>query len=74
MITSDSVKKRNTIHSTKDAATLQPVQIDRFMTRQFWLTLHVPAAQAPGLYSGKIRITSGGQERAPFPSRCGSCP
>ncbi len=59
--------KRNTIHSTKDAATLQPVQIDRFLSRQFWLTLHVPDRQAAGLYSGQIRATAGGKEVGSIP-------
>ncbi len=67
IISSDPVKKRNTIHSTKDAATLQPVKIDRFMTRQFWLTAHIPVQQAPGLYAGQVQVTSGGKEMGSIP-------
>ncbi len=67
IITSDPVKKRNTIRTTKDAATLQPVKIDRFMTRQFWLTAHIPTQQAPGLYSGEVRVSSNGKEVGSIP-------
>ncbi len=74
MISSNPTIKRNTIHYTKDAATLQPVKIDRFQTRQFWLTVHVPDHQAPGLYTGNIRVSTGGQAAAPFRSRSACCP
>ncbi len=67
MITSDPVKKRNTIHYTKDAVTLQPVKIDRFTTRQFWLTVHVPDQQAAGTYTGQIRVSEGGKAMSSIP-------
>ncbi len=67
MISSDPAIKRNTIHYTKDAATLQPVKIDRFMTRQFWLTAHIPDQQAPGLYTGKIEVSADGQAAGSIP-------
>ena len=30
-------------------------------TAAFWVTIHVPATAAPGLYQGKIRLESGGK-------------
>ena len=67
MISSDHAAGRNTIHRINDTAELQPVKIDRFQSRQFWLTVKVPADQAPGLYEGTVRLTSNGAEVATVP-------
>ncbi len=67
MISSDHAAGRNTVHRIKDTAELQPVKIDRFQSRQFWLTVKVPADQAPGLYEGTVRVTSNGAEVAYVP-------
>lgn len=41
-----------------DAETLGPVDLEAGMVKQFWVTLHVPADAAPGLYLGKIQLTA----------------
>ena len=40
-----------------DADTLQPVTIPIDATRQFWLSVHVPAGAEPGDYTGTITVT-----------------
>ena len=67
MISSDHAAGRNTVHRINDTAELQPVKIDRFQSRQFWLTVKVPADQTPGLYEGTVRVTSNGAEVATVP-------
>lgn len=42
----------------KDAETLQPVDIEAEMNKQFWITLHVPANAAAGEYEGKIKLNA----------------
>ncbi len=37
------------------------------MTRQFWLTLHVPKEQAAGTYAGQVKVTSEGKEVGSIP-------
>ncbi len=39
-----------------DAATLQPVQLNKGEFKQFFLTAHVAADTPPGLYRGQIRL------------------
>jgi hypothetical protein len=67
MISTDHAAGRNTIHRINDTVDLQPVKIEPFESRQFWLTLKVPKDQAPGLYEGTVRITSNGAEVATVP-------
>ncbi|MCE5272067.1 hypothetical protein LLH00_12395 [bacterium] len=39
-------------------------------SRRFWLTVHAPAEQAPGLYSGRVRISAAtGEREAPLSVR-----
>jgi hypothetical protein len=45
----------------KDAATLQPVSIPRRTSKQFWITVHVPADAKAGDYEGEIRVHSQGK-------------
>ena len=44
----------------QDAATLQPVGIRGEMTKQFWVTVHVPDDAAAGKYTGRLRLTADG--------------
>ena len=44
----------------QDAATLQPVDLAEGETRQFWVTVHVPATTQPGIYSGFITLSAEG--------------
>jgi hypothetical protein len=74
IITSDHAIGRNTIHRRKDTTELQPVKIGRFQSRQFWLTLLVPANQPAGLYEGQVRVTSGGEVVANVPLRVNILP
>ncbi|MFM8494372.1 MAG: hypothetical protein ACKOEM_02445 [Planctomycetia bacterium] len=69
MISSDHAAGRNTVHRINDTADLQPVNIDRFESRQFWLTVKVPVDQPPGLYEGTVRINSNGEHVATAPLR-----
>jgi hypothetical protein len=41
-----------------DASTLQPVDVAAGDSREFWVTLHVPAAAAPGIYQGTLTFAS----------------
>lgn len=43
----------------RDAATLQPVDIPAGTNKQFWVTAHVPADAASGVYNGRIEIIAG---------------
>ena len=67
MISSDHAAGRNTVHRINDTADLQPVKIGRFESRQFWLTVKVPADQPPGRYEGTVRIHSDGEQVATVP-------
>jgi len=67
MISSDHAAGRNTVHRINDTPDLQPVKIEQFESRQFWLTVKVPKDQAPGLYEGTVRIASNGAEVATVP-------
>jgi hypothetical protein len=42
----------------KDSATLQPLDIPANGNKQFWVTVKVPENASPGIYTGKIRLTS----------------
>ena len=44
----------------RDAQTLQPVKIPKRSSKQFWITVHVPAAARAGVYEGKIEMRSQG--------------
>ena len=43
-----------------DALTLQPVTVPEKTLKQFWLTLHIPQAAAPGKYIGSLRLVAQG--------------
>jgi len=45
----------------KDAATLQPVSIPKRTSKQFWITVHVPADAKAGDYEGEVQIRSQGK-------------
>jgi len=42
----------------KNSDTLQPVDIDINTNKQFWITVHVPEDAMPGLYIGKLVIST----------------
>jgi len=44
----------------RDATQLQPVDISRNETRQFWVTMHIPATAIAGTYEGKIVLKENG--------------
>lgn len=44
----------------RDAVQLQPIDIPRNETRQFWITLHVPNTAASGSYLGKVFLKQQG--------------
>lgn len=44
----------------RDATQLQPVDIPRNETRQFWITVHIPATAIAGNYKGKIFLKENG--------------
>ena len=67
MISTDHAAGRNTVHRINDTAELQPVKIESFESRQFWLTVKVPKDQAPGLYEGTVSIASNGTEITTVP-------
>jgi len=39
-----------------DSPVWQPVEIQAGMNKQFWMTVHIPAAAAPGVYDGTITL------------------
>ena len=43
-----------------DTSTLQPFNLPSGVTKQFWITMHVPADVAPGTYHGNITLTADG--------------
>jgi len=53
----------------RDAATLQPVNVPAFESRQFWLTVHVPDETPPGDYVGSLRIRCGDSPDSEIPVR-----
>ncbi len=44
-----------------DAEEMQPVALAKNEFKQFFLTVHVPEKQAPGLYSGSVTVNAGGK-------------
>jgi hypothetical protein len=44
----------------RDATQLQPIDIPRNETRQFWITVHIPATAIAGNYKGKIFLKENG--------------
>jgi hypothetical protein len=44
----------------RDATQLQPIDIPRNETRQFWITVHIPATAIAGNYKGKISLKENG--------------
>lgn len=44
----------------KDAATLQPVTLNKGAFKQFFLTVHTKKGQAPGLYKGAVSMVRNG--------------
>ena len=47
----------------RDADTLQPFSIAAHVSQQFWISLHVPEATAPGIYSSRVVIKTRQGER-----------
>ncbi len=45
----------------RDAQTLQPVSIPKRSSKQFWITVHVPADAQAGAYEGKVELRSQGR-------------
>ncbi len=62
MMSPDTVGKQEDVsvenQPIRDAQTLQPVTIPRRTSRQFWITVHVPADAKPGNYTGEIQVRS----------------
>ncbi len=56
--------KENPIY---DAKTIRPLDIKKDFSQQFWLTIHVPADAAPGLYESTIKLTTGAELLASIP-------
>ena len=52
-----------------DAATLQPLPFAKKETRQFYLTLDIPADAKPGIYKGTIALSADGRELGHFDLR-----
>ena len=46
-------------YPVKDAATLQPIDLNRNCNQQFWLSVKVPKNATPGKYVGHIDLSSG---------------
>ena len=46
----------------RDAASLQPANIEAGHNQQYWVTVHVPAGTPGGEYKGNITLTAQGQE------------
>lgn len=60
LITPDPVKRRNKLNferAPRDAATLQPVDIPAFESRELWVTYRIPPQAQPGFYAGAITIS-----------------
>ena len=51
----------------EDAATLQPVALKGGEFKQFFATLHVPAGQRPGVYTGAIAVAEEGRRLFDIP-------
>ncbi|MEA3400900.1 MAG: hypothetical protein U9R79_06580 [Armatimonadota bacterium] len=50
-----------------DAETLQPMDLPRLQTQQFWVTVHVPEDTPGGQYRGALQLTSAGHETVEMP-------
>ncbi len=50
-----------------DAKTLQPITLDAGAFKQFFATVHVPEAQAAGVYRGTVVARQGGRRLAEIP-------
>ena len=51
----------------KDAATLQPVTLNKGQFKQFFLTAHATANQAPGVYRGSVSMVKNGASLGTIP-------
>lgn len=51
----------------RDADEMQPVTLDKDTFKQFFVTIHVPKDQAPGIYSGSIKVTADGKTALDIP-------
>lgn len=56
----ESLGQANT-NLIRDAETLQPVVLNKDEFKQFFLTAHVTAKDAPGLYAGSIKMNADGK-------------
>lgn len=55
--------------SFEDADTLQPISLKAGEFKQIFLTVHVPAKQAPGVYRGNVSVRKDGKVIADVPLR-----
>lgn len=53
----------------RDADTLEPVRVAAGTQRQFWVTVHAPPDQEPGVYRGSLEIDADGEIRGRIPVR-----
>lgn len=51
---------KTAVEPVADAATLQPVKLEKGKFKQFWLNVKVPLGTKPGLYKGKVEMKGGG--------------
>ncbi|MFP6642376.1 MAG: hypothetical protein VCF24_02250 [Candidatus Latescibacterota bacterium] len=68
----DTGRQENTVRHIdrpQDADELCPVPIPAMEARQFWLTVRVPEAAAPGIYQGSIRLRLAGVGEHDLPVR-----
>ncbi len=59
LVTVDPRSRRNELHFDSiptDAATLKPIDIPAFESRQIWITYRAPRDAKPGRYAGKIVV------------------
>ena len=71
LIEADTVNRRNILHFTNtflcgfsqtptripmDGPDFQPVNVPAYTSREFWLTVHVPEATVPGVYTSTVHV------------------
>ena len=70
LVTVDPDSRENTVafeDLCPDSPMLRPTDIPACETRQFWLTVHVPAKAKPGIYRGEAVVTVGGEPACSLP-------
>ncbi len=66
-IPSGRVNPPNSAFPVRDANHLLPLILEPHETKQFWLTVHVPATAAAGTYDGSLRLSADGNLLAEIP-------